>query len=60
VRAEDWLGRLKPPLTSRHQPRHHPRSRGALFDRVSRLTCQQDKIVEFIGPIVEEFKRKAG
>jgi hypothetical protein len=32
-----------------------------LFDEVSRLPRrQQDKIVEFLGPIVEEFKRKAG
>jgi transcriptional regulator with XRE-family HTH domain len=32
-----------------------------LFDEVSRLPRrQQDKIVEFLGPIVEQFKRKAG
>jgi transcriptional regulator with XRE-family HTH domain len=32
-----------------------------LFDEVSRLPRrQQDRIVEFLSPIVEEFKRKAG
>jgi hypothetical protein len=32
-----------------------------LFDEVAKLPRrQQDKIVEFLAPIVEDFKRKAG
>lgn len=57
VRVEDLFAD-RSPLPRRSGPVGKVRK---LFDEVAKLPRrQQDRIVEFLAPIVEEFKRKAG